>query len=272
MGRTVTCRIISRMKRREFGRVRIGVAGWSIPKGLSPRRLAGNSLLERYGALFDAAEINSSFYRPHQKVTYERWSASVPDSFRFAVKVPRLITHERRLESCNDDIAAFMNAAQGLGDKLGALLVQLPPSGAFNESVSREFFRLLRQETSALIACEARHPSWFTLVADQLLGEFHVTRVTADPPPRGCEVSPPKNLGSRYLRLHGSPHIYYSPYAFDYLQQLSSVLERSDPIGESWCIFDNTAAGAAWSDAQTLQRLLGNNQFPAHDPPHHAFV
>ena len=242
------------------------------PQGAGSSPIGREFVAERYGALFDAVEINSSFYRPHRRLTYQRWSASVPNHFRFAVKVPRLITHERRLASCNDEIVAFTNSVQGLGDKLGALLVQLPPSGVFIETVSREFFRLLRQETSALIACEARHPSWFALVADRLLDEFHVTRVTADPMPRGCEVHPSKNIGSRYLRLHGSPHIYYSPYAFDYLQQLSSVLERSNLIGETWCIFDNTAAGAAWSDAPTLQQLLGINQVPARDPPHHAFV
>jgi uncharacterized protein YecE (DUF72 family) len=246
------------MIRHEVNKVRIGVAGWSIPRALRLSESARKSLLEQYCCLFNATEINSSFYRPHRFETYQRWGASVPDHFRFAVKVPKRFTHERRLIVDADEILAFMTCVRGLGDKFGALLVQLPPSGLLDEMAARVFFGALTRETLALIVCEARHPSWFTPDANQLLDELHVVRVTADPMPRGCEFSPSNNIRSTYLRLHGSPHIYYSPYAFTYLEQLSSLLGRANPIDETWCIFDNTAAGAAWSDAQTLQRLLHN--------------
>ena len=72
------------------------------------------SHLERYGAILDAVEINSSFYRPHRTATYERWAASVPEDFRFAVKVPKAITHERRLKDVGDLLDRFLSEVGGL--------------------------------------------------------------------------------------------------------------------------------------------------------------
>jgi uncharacterized protein YecE (DUF72 family) len=92
-----THRLISRTPRSSTGSVvvpvRIGTAAWSIPKKHAAPFPTAGSHLERYAAVFNAAEINSSFYRPHRAATYERWAASVPDDFRFAVKVPKAITH-----------------------------------------------------------------------------------------------------------------------------------------------------------------------------------
>jgi uncharacterized protein YecE (DUF72 family) len=232
---------------------------------MRPSGCSEKSLLEHYGALFNAVEINSSFYRPHRLSTYQRWSASVPEDFRFAVKVPRRMTHERRLVACDDEIVAFIRGVRGLGVNLGALLVQLPPGHVFEEIVARVFFQLLRIETTVLIACEPRNPSWFTTGATCLLDELQVTRVTADPAPPGCAFSPSDNARSTYLRLHGAPHTYYSPYSTNYLEGLSAGLTQSQEKGETWCIFDNTAAGAAWHDAQTLQRLQRRNGSAARE-------
>src|SRR5947209_4980281 len=77
--------------------VRLGIAGWAIRREHSHRFAEVGSHLQRYATLFKAVEINSCFYRPHRRTTYERWAASVPDTFRFAVKLPKAITHELRL-------------------------------------------------------------------------------------------------------------------------------------------------------------------------------
>jgi uncharacterized protein YecE (DUF72 family) len=237
-----------------FGGIRIGVAGWSIPKTLRRAESADKSLLEQYAQVFKAVEINTSFYRPHRFATYQRWASSVPDDFRFAVKLPRLITHERRLRDCQGEMAAFMDAVRGLEDKLGALLVQLPPSALFDAAVAQRFFQTLRSLTAAPIVCEARNPSWFTADADELLQKCGIIRVNADPAPKGCEVAVLSATSFSYWRLHGSPKIYYSPYSAEYLQRIRALIAGT-PNGEFWCIFDNTAAGAAWSDAEGLQRL-----------------
>lgn len=104
---------------------RIGCAGWSIPAPLKARMPPGESHLGRYGQVFSAAEINSSFYRYHEPATYERWRNTVPPGFRFSVKVPREITHFARLQGTKRPLARFLEGATRLEAKLGPLLVQL---------------------------------------------------------------------------------------------------------------------------------------------------
>src|SRR5689334_17239458 len=111
---------------------RVGTAGWAIPRPVAERFPAEGSGLARYAARFDAVEINSTFYRSHRPATYARWVASTPPQFRFAVKLPRTITHEARLADSAARIAAFRAEAAQLGEKLGPLLVQLPPSLAYD--------------------------------------------------------------------------------------------------------------------------------------------
>jgi len=111
---------------------KIGTAGWAVPRAVAERFPAQGAGLERYAARFDAVEINSTFYRSHRSSTYARWVAATPSQFRFAVKLPRTITHDARLVDAIPLVAAFWIEAQQLGDKLGPLLVQLPPSLAFD--------------------------------------------------------------------------------------------------------------------------------------------
>jgi uncharacterized protein YecE (DUF72 family) len=239
------------------GMARIGIAGWSLPLPLRQSTHADLSLLEQYGHLFDVVEINSSFYRLHRLATYQRWAASVPAEFRFSVKLPKLITHEKRLVGCKPDLDEFMGCVHGLGEKLGVWLVQLPPSAALERRAAQIFFAAMRRRSSRPIACEPRHPSWFTGSADKMFEEFGVTRVLADPVPRGCEINSARGHGFAYMRLHGSPRMYYSAYSTADLQARHACLLTPHPeVPLSWCIFDNTAAGAAWSDAQAMQRLL----------------
>ena len=143
--------------------IRIGTAGWSIPKEHAGAFPISGSHLERYAAVFNAVEINSSFYRPHRAATYERWAASVPDDVRFAVKIPKAITHERRLKNAGSLLERFLSEVGSLGLKLGPLLVQLPPSLTFETGTSDEFLRDLRSKVAGGIVCEPRHRSWFAL-------------------------------------------------------------------------------------------------------------
>ena len=125
-------------------RPRIGTAGWSIPKQHAAAFPASGSHLERYAQRFNAVEINSSFYRPHRRATYERWAATVPEDFAFAVKAPRAITHDARLTDAEPALDRFLGEATGLGGKLGPLLFQLPPSFAFDPRTARAFLKMLR--------------------------------------------------------------------------------------------------------------------------------
>jgi uncharacterized protein YecE (DUF72 family) len=104
--------------------VYIGTAGWSIPRAAAPQFTVAGSHLERYARVMPGAEINSSFHRPHAVRTYERWASATPDHFRFAVKVPRTITHDLKLRRAKAPLMQFLAETAGLGEKRGPLLVQ----------------------------------------------------------------------------------------------------------------------------------------------------
>lgn len=232
--------------------LRIGTAGWSIPKEHAAAFPAAGTHLARYAAVLPCAEINTSFYRPHRPATYARWAASVPPGFRFAVKLPRAITHEARLANAEPLLDAFLAQATALGAALGPLLVQLPPSLPFRPG---DFFARLRARHEGDIACEPRHPSWFTPEATAHLLAHRIARVAADP----AIVSQAAELGAwpglAYWRLHGSPRMYYSPYGE---ARLAALAPRLAP--GAWVIFDNTADFHALADALTLRRLVGTPQ------------
>ena len=244
--------------------IRIGTAGWSIPKAHAADCPGAGSQLARYARILSAVEINSSFYRPHRPTTYERWAASVPHGFRFAVKVPREITHSRKLVASAPSLDQFLSEVRRLGDALGPLLVQLPPSLVFVASTAETFFGLLRDRFDGYVVCEPRHPTWFTDDVEALLARHQIARVAADPAPVARAAWPGGWTGLVYRRLHGSPHMYYSGYSADDLARIAATMR--DPAasgGESWCIFDNTALGEAMHDALALSRSLQIN--PAVD-------
>ena len=204
-------------------------------------------------------EINSSFHRPHRPATYARWAESVPADFRFAVKLPKAITHKLRLVDADDALAAFLAEAGGLGGKLACLLVQLPPSLHFDADAAERFFAALTTRTAVPAVCEPRHPTWFTREAGDLLNALRVARVAADPACVPAAAEPGGWTGLAYYRLHGSPHIYYSAYDADYVDALAARIRRDrEADRDVWCIFDNTAAGAAAQNAlDLLARLDG---------------
>ncbi|HSG38726.1 MAG TPA: DUF72 domain-containing protein [Thermoanaerobaculia bacterium] len=238
-------------------RILIGSAGWNLPRAEQAEFPEAGSHLERYASRFEAVEINSSFHRPHRPTTYARWSASVPASFRFSVKVPKTITHGLRLQHAGELLDTFLVEVAGLGDKLGCFLVQLPPSLAFEPDVAADFFADLRSRSAAPLACEPRHASWFEPSAGDLLRDLEVARVAADPA-RVPEAGEPGGWrGMSYYRLHGSPRMYYSAYSEEYIDALASQVRTDAAAGrEVWCIFDNTTLGAATRNALDLRSRL----------------
>jgi len=232
--------------------IRIGTAGWSLPKALAADFLGEGSHLQRYAARLNAVEINSSFYRPHRRITYKHWAASVPDGFRFAVKLPRTITHDRRFVDCEALVAQFADESGGLGDKCGPVLVQLPPSFPFAAELAGNFFAMLGRVLPGQIACEPRHPSWFDDGADGLLAAHGIARVAADPAPVPAAARPGGSLDLDYLRLHGSPEMYRSSYN---ATAIAAHIRAVHTASQAWVIYDNTALGAALPNALALLDL-----------------
>lgn len=242
------------------GPLLIGCAGWAIPATERSRFPQDGSLLERYAQVFSAVEINSSFYRPHRATTYSRWAASVPEDFRFSVKLPKAITHTARLVKAAAGLKQFYDECSHLESKLGCLLIQLPPSLKWDAKIASNFFHVLREITNVDVGCEPRHQSWFTAEASAILDEYHIGRVIADPSPISVEAASPSCVALRYFRLHGSPQMYYSSYAAEYLEKLDEQLVKEHSHGRTcWCIFDNTAAGAATRNGLELLDLLSRH-------------
>lgn len=251
--------------RRGEGRCIVGTAGWPLPRPLRDAFGPGASLLERYASRMTGVEINSSFYRAHQPATYARWAEAVPPGFRFSVKLPRAITHERRLEDAEAALDDFLAQAGQLGDKLGCLLVQLPPSLGLNEGQAVRFFSALRQRHGGEVVLEPRHRSWFGGGARALLAAHGVGLVRADPLPcAGADwpIEPGVSMGGAvYWRLHGSPHMYHSAYGEPFLRALAQrMVDEARQAEAVWCIFDNTAEGAATANALTLLSELAHAQ------------
>ena len=234
----------------------IGTAGWSIPRAVASRFDSVGTHLQRYSCQLHCAEINSSFYRSHTAATYAKWRDSTPPDFRFAVKTPRTITHELKLRNVRDRFVAFLAQTDGLAEKRGPLLVQLPPSMSFEAAIVTPFLDLVRSVYDGPVVCEPRHPTWFLSPVASLLDRYRVSRVAADPPPVPEAVAPGGWSRVAYFRLHGSPRKYWSRYGKDDIAALAATV-RSIPSAEDvWCVFDNTASGAAIENASELIERL----------------
>jgi uncharacterized protein YecE (DUF72 family) len=234
------------------GNTRIGTAGWSIPRASASRFEWTGTHLQRYSKVFRCAEINSSFYRPHSSTTYAKWRDSTPPDFRFSVKLPRVITHELKLHDAREPLVAFLAQSDGLSEKRGPILVQLPPSLTFDPGVVTAFLELVREVHDGPVVCEPRHATWFEPKASALLNRYHISRVAADPPPVPAAFIPGGWPRLAYFRLHGSPRKYWSRYNTDAIMSLATIAGSLPAAEEVWCIFDNTASGAAIENASEL--------------------
>ena len=178
----------------------------------------------------------------------------MPRDFRFAVKMPKAISHDRGLVRSRELLDRFLDESAGLGSRLGVLLLQLPPSHAFDARRVGRFFELLRARHDGPVVCEPRHATWTTDAASRLLVRFAVARVAADPPRAAGLESPGGWPGVVYYRWHGSPRPYFSPYSPEQLNDLALKLkEAAGKRADAWCIFDNTGSGSAAANALDLR-------------------
>lgn len=235
----------------------IGTAGWNLPVDYQDHFFKQGSHLERYAKKLNGVEINSSFYKEHQYKTYQRWSESVPENFKFSVKLSRFFTQETRFENI-ENLSSVLESISGLGHKWSVLLVQLPPSLEFKSDIAERFIQSLKQHLKDVsIVWEPRHLSWIKDEAIDLLSKYQISKVIADPEP--CvltEASQRKVDFVRYFRLHGSPEVYKSRYDQRFLSRIQSYIDQSAHINPIWCIFDNTTYGFAAKNALELQELL----------------
>ena len=172
--------------------------------------------------------------------------------------MPRTITHEGALQGVDREVAAFWSEIEFLQPKLGAVLIQLPPSLDFQARTIRKFLQSLPRLAGCHLVCEPRHPTWFTGTADAVLQHLRVTRVAADPTNLPAGGSPGGDDSFRYFRWHGSPDRYYSSYTPPQLQRFAMQVDEAIP---TWCVFDNTARYAAWDNARSFGELVNRRRF-----------
>jgi uncharacterized protein YecE (DUF72 family) len=238
--------------------VYVGTSGWSLSRQLAPGSRPELSGLTRYAEYFNAVEVNSTFYRLPRRTTIERWRDSTPPGFRFAVKLPRSITHEAGLEHVADEVSGFCDLIASFEKKLGPLLVQLPPRLELDAGVASRFLEHLTRVSSARVVLEPRHATWFGPEGEQLLAAYGVARVGADP--ACCSAAAQPYGGPAYFRWHGSPRKYFSAYSPESLTALAvdmlATQRGGGPRAEVYCFLDNTGLGAASVNALSLKAEL----------------
>ena len=235
----------------------IGTAGWNVPGIHAHNFESEGTHLVRYARKLNCAEINSCFYREHKLETYAKWAASVPENFLFAVKAPRSITHEGELRVEGEEaLRCFLQQTSALGEKRGPMLLQIPPKLEFSKVTASAFFSMFRRLYDGPAVLEPRHVSWFDLKADSMFRKFRIARVAADPALIPYTAEPAGWPELVYFRLHGSPRRYYSSYSEEFLSRIAEKLRLLPSSTTAWCIFDNTASGAALGNALELSSLV----------------
>jgi uncharacterized protein YecE (DUF72 family) len=176
--------------------------------------------------------------------------------FRFSVKLPRTITHDLQLQDAREPFTTFLAQTGGLAEKRGPILVQLAPSLVFDASVVVPFMQLVRDTYGGPMVWEPRHATWYSPRVGALLKRFGMSRVAADPPPVPQATRPGGWPRGAYFRLHGSPRKYWSRYEERFIATLAATVRGNSTAEEVWCVFDNTANGAAIENAWDLHERL----------------
>jgi uncharacterized protein YecE (DUF72 family) len=194
--------------------------------------------------------------------TYAKWRDSTPEGFKFSVKMPRSITHDLKLSNAREPLLAFLAQTEGLAEKRGPVLMQLPPSFSFDDVIVATFLEQLRAAYDGPVVCEPRHATWFSSETTVLLNRNCISRVVADPPPAPVATGFEGRPDVAYFRLHGSPRMYWSRYGDDFITALATTARSASSVSDVWCIFDNTASGAAIENAWELNERLNVGEVP----------
>ena len=182
------------------------------------------------------------------------WYKKAPEGFTYAVKAPKQITHIKRFEDCTEEIAKFYNACkEGLSEKLGPILFQLPPSFSYSEERLQLITSSLNPNFINVI--EFRNESWWREDVYSALAEASITFCSVNYPKLPTTVAATTQTG--YVRLHGNPKLFYSEYSEPELQQLYSDILKQHNLKEVYVYFNNTASEAGIINAQQFKDISG---------------
>ena len=244
----------------------VGTSGWNYDSWKP--RFYGNTpkqqWLQFYAAHFSAIEINATFYRLQNESTFLRWRDSTPAHFRFCIKGNRFLTHNKRLLDPGPAIDKERDQARWLGDKLAAVLWQLPAKFGKNLDRLETFANALHCWDKVQHVIEFRHPSWFDNEVAACLRQHHITLCLSDAADWPLWDTVTANMV--YLRLHGHTRTYASAYSGKSLQRWAQRIHSWHRQGKQVHVyFDNDAEGAAPLDALHLLALLNKNEKDTHN-------
>jgi uncharacterized protein YecE (DUF72 family) len=230
-------------------RVLVGTSGYNYPEWRGtfyPEKFGTDKMLAYYAARFSTVEINYTFYRLPNEKLLAGWSAATPDGFSFTLKAPRRVTHDSKLQRCEDLVQSFCRTARSLGPKLGVLLFQLPPTFKKDVAVLRDFVSLLPDGTRA--AFEFRHASWLDSEVYAVLRDRNVALCVADSEKMSTPVEVTADYGYFRLRDEG----YQQPD----LERWAATIAGLTSIGDAFVYFKHEEQGLGPEFAQRLIAAL----------------
>ena len=238
-------------------KILIGTSGWTYDdwKGLFyPEKMPRNKWLEYYAGQFPTVEVNSTFYHPFTDQTYQNWSKRVPPDFKFVLKAPRLITHQRYLEDVQDLIHRFWQSALLLGDHLGMILLQVAPDTPYDLEKLRT--AILSFGDPEKISVEFRDDIWYSAKIRALLRELGVTFCCVDSP--RIQLNDWVTSDVAYIRLHGRVNWYAYDYNEEELRQIKEIAARMSGHGAKtiYIYFNNDYQCHAPRNARALATLF----------------
>lgn len=217
-----------------------------------PEKLAQSQWFAFYCEHFNTLELNVTFYKFPTAEMLDVWYKKSPADFSFAVKAPRLITHNKKLKDCSREMDDFYNACEhGLKDKLGCLLFQFPPSFKYDEDALELILKSMKPQFKNVV--EFRNTGWWN---DEVYEAFKANNIIF------CSVNHPKlpdaiitTSSAVYVRLHGNPEIFYSSYSDEFLTNLHNTILKNQMIEEAYVLFNNTASTAGVLNAQQFKAI-----------------
>ncbi|GAA0806756.1 DUF72 domain-containing protein [Spirilliplanes yamanashiensis] len=232
--------------------IHLGTSGWQYRdwRGrLYPEKLPQRLWLEHYVTAFDTVEVNNAFYRLPERATFAAWRERTPPGFVVAVKMSRYLTHIKRLREPDEPVRRFLDRAGALGDKLGPVLLQLPPTLKADPAALDATLALF--PAGVRVAVEPRHPTWWTGEVRAVLERRAAALCWADR--CGRPITPLwRTAPWGYLRLHEGRAKPWPRYG---RQALDTWAARLDPAAETFVYFNNDPGGAAVTDAASFASL-----------------
>lgn len=225
-------------------RLVVGTSGFSYPEWRGtfyPERLPESAMLGAYAERLPSVEVNATFYRMPERSMFAGWAAKVPASFTFALKAPRRITHLSKLAGVEQPLAEFVATAGVLGQRLGPILFQLPPTLKLEEARLSEFLKLCPRDRE--LAFEFRHPSWFTEAVYARLREHGAALCAA-------EVDPEEGEGAPFVRTAPFTYVRLRRSRYD-AAGLSAALRRVTRLGveRAYIYFKHEVEGPGYAES-----------------------